>query len=409
MTSPLAPASYPAMPVIKGVRLATATAGVRYKNRTDVMLALLPEGAQAAGVFTRSLTAAAPVLLCREHLAAKQGIRAIIVNSGNANAFTGEQGLEASRITAQDIAHRIGCPVEQIFPASTGVIAEPMDASRITQAVPALLKSASETAWEDAARAIMTTDAFPKYGTRTAHIGKEKVTLNGFAKGAGMIAPDMATMLAYFFTDASLPQGVLQTLLEEAVATSFNAVTVDGDTSTNDTLLLTATHTGPAGKGIKKATDPALTDFRAALHSLAQELAQMLVRDGEGATKFVRITVHEAENEQAARRIAMSIANSPLVKTAFAGEDPNWGRIVAAVGKAGERADRDKLWINYGPHRLAQHGRRHPDYREAAVADYMKNAELVMEVGVGVGKSSFTVWTCDLGHPYVTVNSDYRS
>jgi len=402
----LAPKDYPEMPTLEGIRLKTAQSGIRYRGRDDLLLIECAEGTEIAGIFTQSLTAAAPVHLCRQHLADSQGkARAILINAGNANAFTGTQGEKTAQALCQTVAEKLGCLPVHIYPCSTGVIGEPLDADALGQAI----KGLSDANWPDAANAICTTDAFPKYARREARLLDQTVTFHGIAKGAGMIAPDMATMLGFLCTDASLPHKVLQPLLQEAVAQSFNAITVDGDTSTNDTVLLAASQQVPCSPIITSSEDPALAEVRQALLGLCKELAQMIVRDGEGATKFVTVTVHEAENEAAAKRLAMSIANSPLVKTAFAGEDPNWGRIVAAVGKAGERAERDKLWINYGPHPLAADGQRHPDYDETTVADYMKRAELTLDVGVGVGEASFTVWTCDLGHPYVTLNADYRS
>jgi glutamate N-acetyltransferase/amino-acid N-acetyltransferase len=405
MTSILAPTSYPAMPAIAGCRLSVAAAGIKYKNRTDMLLMQFDAPAAVAGVFTQSLCPAAPVDLCREHLAAGQGAHALVVNSGNANAFTGQVGMDAAMAVVHAVARHVGCAPQQVFASSTGVIGVPLPAQPMLDALPAM----KDASWEDAARAIMTTDAFPKYGTRTARIGGNSVTLNGIAKGAGMIAPDMATMLAYIVTDAALPQALLQTLLQRAVAISFNATTVDGDTSTNDTLMLFATGASGAGAGIMQADDPALAEFTAALTSLCQELAQLLARDGEGATKFVSITVEEAETDAAARRIAMSIANSPLVKTALAGNDPNWGRIVMAVGKAGEKALRDKLWIRFGDITVAEGGLVSPSYREEQGAGYFTQAELSIHVGVGVGKGRFTVWTCDMGHEYIRINADYRS
>ncbi|MBI1274773.1 bifunctional glutamate N-acetyltransferase/amino-acid acetyltransferase ArgJ [bacterium] len=405
MTSLLAPKTYAAMPVIPGCDLHVAAAGIKYKNRTDMLVMRFEKPAAVAGVFTQSLCPAAPVELCRAHLASGQGAHALVVNSGNANAFSGQVGMDAATQVVKAVAYKLGCNPQQVFASSTGVIGVPLPAQPMVDAIPNL----TPATWEDAARAIMTTDAFPKYATRQASIGGRPVTLNGIAKGAGMIAPDMATMLAYLVTDASLPQAVLQALLEDAVGVSFNAVTVDGDTSTNDTLMLFATGASPAGQGVTNAADPALAEFRAVLTSLCQELSQMLVRDGEGATKLVSITVEEAESDAAARRIAMSIANSPLVKTALAGCDPNWGRIVMAVGKAGEKALRDRLWIRFGDIRVAEKGLVSPAYREEQGAGYFKRDDLAVTVGVGVGKGRFTVWTCDMGHEYVRINADYRS
>jgi glutamate N-acetyltransferase/amino-acid N-acetyltransferase len=404
--SPLAPASFPALPPIAGVRLAVGAAGVRYQGRTDLLLAEFAPGTAVAGVFTRSLTAAAPVGWSRRAAGGGRA-RALVVNSGNANAFTGRAGDKAVAATAKAAAALVGGPPGQVMVASTGVIGEPLPAERIVAALPALRARAGAD-WPAAARAIMTTDTFPKMATRTVRLGGRAVTLNGIAKGAGMIAPDMATMLAFLFTDAALPAPVLRPLLKEAVAGSFNCITVDGDTSTNDTVLLFAT--GAAGnKAPRSAADPALKAFRKALNEVALELAQMIVRDGEGATKFVAVTVSGAASDAAARRIALAVANSPLVKTAIAGEDANWGRIVMAVGKAGEKASRDRLRIAIGGVPVAVRGGAVPGYDEAPVAAHMKGREIAIAVDVGVGRGKATVWTCDLTHDYIAINADYRS
>jgi glutamate N-acetyltransferase / amino-acid N-acetyltransferase len=405
--SPLAPAETPAPGPLAGVRLAAAASGIRYSGRTDLCLIELAPGTTVAGVLTRSLTASAPVDWCRSSL--KRGrARAIVVNSGNANAFTGKLGRDAVTRTVDAAAKALGAKKNEIFVASTGVIGEPLPDGKITAALPALRGKLDADAWQVAARAIMTTDTFPKLATRTAEIDGTKVTLTGIAKGSGMIAPDMATMLAFAFTDAAIPAPVLQGLLARANDRSFNAVTVDGDTSTSDTLLLCAT--GQAKhKRVRAASDAHLGSFRAALDDLLIDLAHQVVRDGEGASKFVSITVTGAASAGAARRIGLAVANSPLVKTAIAGEDANWGRIVMAVGKAGEKADRDKLAITIGGVRVAAKGLRLPDYDEAPVAAHMKGQDIVIEVDVGVGRGSATVWTCDLTHGYIDINADYRS
>ena len=409
--SPLAPATHPDLPPIPGVRIATAQAGIRYAGRTDVLWVALDAGTQAAGVFTRSKCPSAPVDWCREALRAGGGAaRALVVNSGNANAFTGRKGRDAVRLTA-DIAGRAGgCAPESVFVASTGVIGEPLDAGKFEGVLAACAASAEagNAAWTAAAHAIMTTDTFPKLATRRAEIGGVPVTINGIAKGAGMIAPDMATMLAFVFTDAALPATVLQDLLAAGTTTSFNCVTVDGDTSTSDTLMLFAT--GAAGNpAAERADAPALAGFRAALDDLLVELAQLVARDGEGARKFVTVAVEGAESDASAHRIALSIANSPLVKTAAAGEDANWGRVVMAVGKAGEPADRDRLAIWFGDVRVAVEGARDPDYSEAAAAAVMREPEITIRVALGLGSGRARVWTCDLTKEYIAINGDYRS
>src|ERR687889_111910 len=384
--SPLAPKSFPTLPALEGVRIATAEAGIRYKNRTDVLYMTLPKDTAVAGVFTRSKCPSAPVDWCRKNLA-KGVARALVVNSGNANAFTGRKGADAVKLTADIAAEAAGCRASQVFIASTGVIGEPLDASKFEGVLQSCEKKAKPTAWLDAAKAIMTTDTFPKVATRTAMIGGVEVTINGMAKGAGMIAPDMATMLSFIFTDAPIAAPVLQTLLKKGAERSFNCVTVDGDTSTSDTLLLFAT--GAAGAAhIDAADDPRVEGFAAALDALLVDLAQQVARDGEGARKFVTVRVSGATSARSAHRIAMSIANSPLVKTAIAGEDANWGRVVMAVGKAGEPADRDKLSIWFNDIRVAHRGARDPAYDEAAVSEYMKRPEITVkaELGLGTGR-----------------------
>jgi glutamate N-acetyltransferase / amino-acid N-acetyltransferase len=408
--SPLAPASHPDMPEIAGVRFATAEAGIKYRNRTDVLLALLDRGTVAAGVFTRSKCPSAPVDWCRANLA-RGAARALVVNSGNANTFTGLKGKAAVRRTAEIAAKAAGCKPSEVFLASTGVIGEPLDAAKFEGVLEDCAGRVRPGPWLDAAKAIMTTDTFPKVATRTAAIGGVEVRIAGVAKGAGMIAPDMATMLSFVFTDAAIGREALQEMLARAVGPTFNAVTVDGDTSTSDTLMLFAT--GAAAKrGQKKAEDAAdrsLAGFRKALAAVLMDLAQLVARDGEGARKFVTVKVEGATSSRAARVIAMSIANSPLVKTAVAGEDANWGRVVMAVGKAGERADRDKLSIFFGPHRVASMGERDPGYSEADTSAYMKGQDIEVRVDLGLGRGAFTAFTCDLTKAYVEINGDYRS
>ncbi len=408
--SPLAPKDYPDLPPVDGVRLATAEAGIRYRNRTDVLYVALEAGTQAAGVFTRSKCPSAPVEWCREILATGHEARALVVNSGNANAFTGRKGRDAVALTAEIAARAAESAPEAVFVASTGVIGEPLDARKFEGVLADCAAKAEpgSSAWTDAARAIMTTDTFPKLASRTAEIAGRRVTLNGIAKGAGMIAPDMATMLSFVFTDAALPQTVLGDLLRAGTERSFNCVTIDGDTSTSDTLLLFAT--GRAGHDtIADAQDERLAEFRQALDSLLIELAQLVARDGEGARKFVTVAVTGAQDDRSAHRIALSIANSPLVKTAFAGEDANWGRIVMAVGKAGEPADRDRLAIWFGDVRVAVEGARDPDYSEEAASAVMREQDITVRVDLGLGEGKARVWTCDLTKEYIAINGDYRS
>jgi glutamate N-acetyltransferase / amino-acid N-acetyltransferase len=405
--SPLAPLHVPDMPAIAGIRLATAAAGIRYAGRTDVLLALFDAGTSAAGVFTRSKCPSAPVEWCRTHL--KKGkARVLVVNSGNANAFTGKSGRDACKFTAQIASRAAGCKPEDVFLASTGVIGEPLKAQAFDGVMEGLIARAQAGDFLAAARAIMTTDTFPKVATASAKIGKATVTINGIAKGAGMIAPDMATMLSFIFTDAAISAPALQSLLKDGTVDTFNAVTIDGDTSTSDTLMMFAT--GKAGAPrIARATDLRLKGFKKALHAVLANLSEQIARDGEGARKLVEIVVEGAVSKVSARRVAMSIANSPLVKTAIAGEDANWGRVVMAVGKAGEPADRDKLSIWFGGIRVAHKGARDPGYDEATVSAAMKEPEISLKVSLGLGKGRDRVLTCDLTKEYVAINGDYRS
>ena len=406
--SPLAPTNVPDMPAIAGVRLATAQAGIRYANRTDVLLALFDPGTAVAGVFTKSKCPSAPVEWCRAMLKAGKA-RALVVNSGNANAFTGKTGRAATKLTAEIAAKAAGCKTSEIFLASTGVIGEPLDATKFAPVMAGLAERAVAGGFHDAAKAIMTTDTFPKVATAKARIGKTTVTINGVAKGAGMIAPDMATMLSFVFTDAAIAAPVLQALLKDGVADTFNAVTIDGDTSTSDTLMMFATGQAKDCPRIARSNDPRLKDFKKALLKVLANLSEQVARDGEGARKLVEIVVEGAASKASARRIAMSIANSPLVKTAIAGEDANWGRVVMAVGKAGEPADRDKLSIWFGGIRVAHKGARDPSYDEGKVSAEMKKPEIYLKVALGMGKGRDRVLTCDLTKEYVAINGDYRS
>jgi glutamate N-acetyltransferase/amino-acid N-acetyltransferase len=405
--SPLAPEHFPSLPTIAGVRLASAHCGIRYQGRTDLMVALLDPGTTVAGVFTRSLMPGAPVDWCRRALP-RGKVRAIVVNSGNANVFTGKEGKRAVEATAKGAAQQLKCDAREIYVSSTGVIGEKLPAEKIVAALPEAFAAVSAESWSEAASAIMTTDTFPKGATQSATIDGVTVTINGFAKGSGMIAPDMGTMLAYIFTDAALPGAVLQALLVAGNERSFNSITVDGDTSTSDTVLLCAT--GKAKhKRITRAADPRLKDFRRALDAVLVDLAQQIVRDGEGAQKFVTIRVTGAASAKAARRIGLAIGNSPLVKTALAAGDANWGRIVMAVGKAGEKADRDKLAISAGGVRIAEKGGAVEGYDEAPVAKHMAGRDILIEVDIGIGKGRAEIWTCDLTHRYIDINGSYRS
>jgi glutamate N-acetyltransferase / amino-acid N-acetyltransferase len=408
--SPLAPQSCPDVPPIAGVRFATGSAGIKTKGRADVMLALFDKGTNVAGVFTTSKCPSAPVDWCRTRL--KRGkARALVANSGNANAFTGKAGAEAARRIAAlaGAAAQIGS--SEVFLASTGVIGEPLEASKFEGLLEKLAAEAAPGGFLAAAKAIMTTDTFPKVACAKTLLGDVEVSIAGVAKGSGMIAPDMATMLAFVFTDAPIAATPLQEILRRGADASFNAITVDGDTSTSDTLLLFATGAAAARGAPKIATagDRRLKSFRAALDEVLGDLAHQIVKDGEGARKFVKVTVEGAVTKRSAKTIARAIANSPLVKTAVAGEDANWGRIVMAVGKAGEPADRDRLSIWFGDIRVAHKGGRDPSYDEAQVAALMRRAEIDIRVDLRLGKGRATVFTCDLTKEYVAINGDYRS
>jgi len=398
--SPFAPERLAELPPIEGVRIATAAAGIRYPGRTDLLFALFDPGTSVAGVLTKSKTASAPVDWCRQHLGHGMA-RALVVNSGNANAFTGRRGREAVERTVE----------ADVYVASTGVIGEPLDTRKFIGLLGDLAREAKPDAFEEAARAIMTTDTYPKLATRKSEIDGVEVTINGIAKGAGMIAPDMATTLAFIFTDATIEPVALRGCLDPGLEQSFNAITIDSDTSTSDTLLVFATGAAAScgAPRIAVAEDPRATAFRLALAQVMRELALQVVKDGEGLTKFVTVRVTGAESDEAARRIAQSIANSPLVKTAIAGEDPNWGRIVAAVGKAGEAANRDRMAIWLGDILVATEGEVAAAYREAQGAAYMKNAEISIRADVGIGRGTATVFTCDLTKDYIAINADYRS
>ncbi len=408
--SPLAPKKYPSLPNVDGVRIATAEAGVKYRGRTDLLAMVFDEGTTVAGVFTRSKCPSAPVEFCRENLAGGAA-RILVVNSGNANAFTGKKGRATTAAVGEAAAGAVGAGRDTVFMASTGVIGEPLPAERITGFLEGMARDAKPEGWLEAARAIMTTDTYPKVATAIASVGDVDVVINGIAKGAGMIAPDMATMLSFVATDAPIAAPVLQELLSKGTGKTFNAVTVDSDTSTSDTLMMFATGAA-ARRGapvITDARDPRLAGFRRALNRILKNLALQVVRDGEGARKQLEITVTGAKSSRSAKKIALSIANSPLVKTAVAGEDANWGRVVMAVGKAGEPAERDLLSIWFGDIRVAHEGERDPGYSEEATSAYMKKDEIALRVDLGIGRGKATVWTCDLTKEYVAINGDYRS
>ncbi|MCW3475903.1 bifunctional glutamate N-acetyltransferase/amino-acid acetyltransferase ArgJ [Limobrevibacterium gyesilva] len=404
--SPLA-VPLPELPPIAGVRLGAAEAGIRYKGRTDVVMVELAAGTTVAGVFTSNKCPGAPVDWCRAALPSGKA-RALVVNAGNANVFTGRAGANAAKATAAAASDLVGCPQKQVYLASTGVIGEVLPHERLTAALPALHARLSEDAWEDAARGIMTTDTFPKAATRTALIGDATVRITGIAKGSGMIAPDMATMLCFVFTDAKIPAAALQAMLRKGTDGSFNCTTVDSDTSTSDTVLLFATgqakHPRVPAEGGRM-----LADFARQLNDLLLDLALQVIRDGEGAQKLVRIDVTGAVSGKSAKRVAMAIANSPLVKTAIAGEDANWGRIVMAVGKAGEPADRDSISVGIGGTWMARDGGVVPGYDEAPVVAHMKGSEIEIAVDLGLGRGKATAWTCDLTHGYIDINGSYRS
>ena len=409
MTSSVSPlaVALPALPPLAGVRLTAAAVGIRYKGRTEVVMMEVPSGSTAAGVFTSNKCPGAPVDWCRAALSGGKA-RLVVVNAGNANVFTGKAGRDACAATAAAAAQLAGCPAKQVFVASTGVIGEVLPHEKLVAGLPALHDGLTEDGWEAAARGIMTTDTFPKAATRVAKIGDAEVRITGIAKGSGMIAPDMATMLCFVFTDAKIPAPALQAMLRKGVDSTFNATTVDSDTSTSDTVLLIATgqtkHPRVPAEG-----GPILKDFAVQLRDLLLDLALQVVRDGEGAQKLVKINVTGATTARSAKKIAMTVANSPLVKTAIAGEDANWGRIVMAVGKAGEPADRDKLSIGVGGTWMAKEGGVVPGYDETPVVAHMKGQEIEIDIDIGLGRGKSTVWTCDLTHGYIDINGSYRS
>lgn len=407
--SPLAPESVPALVPVAGIRLATGAFGLRYKDRPDMLLVAFDSGTSVAGVFTQSTTAAAPVQWCRHSLKTHLGLgRALLVNAGQANAFTGEKGWNAAHETAAQVAQHIGCTADEVMVASTGVIGQHLPLAPMKAAIDVLGTSLSPDGWHDAAHAIRTTDTYAKQINRTIEIGGHRVTIQGIAKGSGMIAPNMATMLGFLFTDANISPAMLQRLLSDANQQSFNSITVDGDTSTNDTVLAYATNKAAHAR-IERPDQPEYIALAEALTACAIELAQLVVRDGEGAQKFIEVNVQGAVSDASAHIMAMAIANSPLIKTAIAGEDANWGRLVMAVGKTGEPLDQSDIAIAFGEHQIAQGGAVIAGYDEKPVAAYMKGQNIVLNISVGKGAGHATVWTCDLTHGYIAINADYRS
>ena len=405
--SPLAPKSFPQMPFVNGVRMATAKTETKYKGRPDLLLIDLVSGTSVAGVLTKSTAPGHPVIWCKDRLP-KGKARGLVVNAGNANVFNGKSGKQAVEAIAKSVGSLLHCKKNEVYVASTGVIGEKLDPSKIVEKIATLDDELQNQNWKDAAIAITTTDTFPKGSHREVKVGKTTVNLVGIAKGSGMIAPDMATMLGFIFTDAKIPAPILQKLLSRNVKSTFNSITVDGDTSTSDTLLLFAT--GAAEHALPSSDlDPILKEFEKGLNEVMLDLAKQIVRDGEGAQKLIEINVSGASSPTSARRIGLSIANSPLVKTAIAGEDANWGRVVMAVGKSGEKADRDKIGVWFGGIKIAENGGVVDNYNEKPVAKHMRGHEVIIDVGVGVGRGTATVWTCDLTHGYININADYRS
>ncbi|MEP2981296.1 MAG: bifunctional glutamate N-acetyltransferase/amino-acid acetyltransferase ArgJ [Lentilitoribacter sp.] len=402
--SPLAPKEFAKLQALDGVKMQTVEAGIKYSGRDDVLLMVFDEGTSVAGVFTKSKCASAPVDHCKRILT-NGTAKALVVNSGNANAFTGVKGASATDQTAKMAASAVGCKSDEVYLASTGVIGEPLDANKFDGVMHGLVQDCSGDNWHNAASAIMTTDTYPKLATKV--VENSDIVINGIAKGSGMIMPDMATMLSFIVTDANIAPDVLQALLSRHTETSFNAITVDSDTSTSDTVLLFAT--GKKGEVISSLSDPRVASFSSALNAVMHDLSMQIVRDGEGASKHVQIDVTGAVSDVSAKKIALSIANSPLVKTAIAGEDANWGRVVMAIGKAGEEADRDKIAIWFGDVRVAVNGERDPDYSEEDASLAMKGDEIFLKVDLSLGDGQGRVWTCDLTKQYVAINGDYRS
>ncbi len=392
--------------MIAGVTCRVARAQYKQWDRCDLTFIELAEDTTVAGVLTKSKCPSTEVDWCRKALAGGKA-RALVINAGNANAFTGARGMEAVQRILDFASNHLNCSKEEIFVSSTGVIGVPLPKDKAEAGLQAAF-TAEPCGWEEAASAIMTTDTFPKMATTSAVVGGKTVQLSGIIKGSGMIAPDMSTMLGYIFTDATVEASFLQEMLAKATASSFNCITVDSDTSTSDTVLAFATGQNDT-RALTNYADPGADAFQAALNDLCRQMAHLVVRDGEGASKFIEISVSGAESDESAKTIALAVANSPLVKTAIAGEDANWGRIVMAVGKAGEPADRDKLSIGFGGITVARDGVVVPDYDEAPVATHLTGQDIEISVDIGLGKGNATVWTCDLTHGYITINADYRS
>tara|TARA_B100001123_G_scaffold170450_1_gene196067 strand:+ start:940 stop:2172 length:1233 start_codon:yes stop_codon:yes gene_type:complete len=405
--SPLAPKNFPRIPGVKGVSMSTSLSRLKYKGRPDLLLVKLKSNTSIAGVLTKSSVPGCPVVWCRNKLP-KGKAQALFVNSGNANVFTGREGEAAVEEIARAVSATLKCPINSVFMASTGVIGEILDYRKIIKKIPKMSENLKERNWNKAATAITTTDTFSKGAYSDAIIGNKKIRIAGIAKGSGMIAPDMATMLSFIFTDANIPSDILQSLLSRNVTNTFNAITVDSDASTSDTLLLFATGAAQSPKPAS-ADDPSLKDFELALRSVMLDLAKQIVCDGEGAQKLIQIDVTGAISKKSAHRIGLSIANSPLVKTAIAGSDANWGRVVMAVGKSGEKADRDKISVRFGKTTIAEKGAVVESYSETPVTEHLQGREIQITVDVGVGNGSSTVWACDLTHGYININADYRS
>jgi glutamate N-acetyltransferase/amino-acid N-acetyltransferase len=405
--SPLAPARPAVLPAVPGVLISVAASGTRYKGRDDLLLMTFPAGTTVAGLLTQSSMPGAPVVWCRDVLPAGKA-RALVVNAGCSNVFTGKAGVTAVTAMAKAVAALAGCRPREVMQASTGVIGQILPHEALIRTLKTMPDGLAADRWDAAANAIRTTDTFAKQATATAEIDGAMVTINGICKGSGMIAPDMATMLAFIATDAKLPPDVLKALLVKANGQSFNCLTVDSDTSTSDTVLLFATGQAKHRK-VESASDPRLKAFRAALDRVMADLAQQIARDGEGAQKLITVTVTGAATPKAARAIALSIANSPLVKTAIAGEDANWGRIIMAVGKSGQKADRDSIVVKIGGQAVTAKGMVRPDYDEALATQHLKGREIALDIDVGVGRGAAKVWTCDLTHGYIAINADYRS
>ena len=405
--SPLAPKLFPNLPKIKGIRLTSIHSGIRYKNKLDLSLISMTKETNVACVVTRSRTPSAPVIWCKK-IKNNGKARALIVNSGNANAHTGDQGIETVKNTVNSIANHTGCKKNEVYVCSTGVIGEFLNSNIITAAIPKLIKQ-KESSWKEVAESICTTDTFIKGAKSICKVEEKKFSVVGIAKGSGMIFPNMGTMLGFVFTDLPLPVKILNILLKEAVEKSFNSITVDGDTSTSDTCLLFSTPSISLTKSIKLIGDKRLSSFRIALDKVLQSLAQQIVCDGEGASKFITININSVKSQKVARNIGLAIANSSLVKTAIAGEDPNWGRIIMAIGKSGSPLIQNKISISINKVKITNQGVLLSAYKEEVLAKKMKDKNIVIDIDMGMGKEKSTIWTCDLTKDYIKINADYRS